>query len=110
MLLSLISGVQPIVSRTLSQVPRLRSCFIYRELPRLGAGRLIGGLASSLSAAACSESAFLAESARRAESPFATSVESRLMRESPARGGASGCLKYTGNRIDTGTGCPCVLA
>src|SRR5438876_5974904 len=30
--------------------------------------------------------------------------ESRLMIESPARGGASGCLKNTGNRIDTGTG------
>src|SRR6266571_2310591 len=28
--------------------------------------------------------------------------ESRLMIESPARGGASGCLKNTGNRIDTG--------
>src|SRR5438067_1153583 len=29
---------------------------------------------------------------------------------SPGSGGASGCLKYTGNRIETGTGSPRVLA
>src|SRR5438105_13553587 len=29
---------------------------------------------------------------------------------SPGRGGASGCLKYTGKRIETGTGSPRVLA
>jgi hypothetical protein len=37
-------------------------------------------------------------------------TESRFMTESPASGGASGCLKYTGSRIDTGTGCPIVFA
>jgi hypothetical protein len=36
--------------------------------------------------------------------------ESLFMMESPASGGASGCLKKTGNRIETGTGCPWVLA
>jgi hypothetical protein len=30
--------------------------------------------------------------------------ESRTMMESPASGGASGCLKNTGKSIDTGTG------
>jgi hypothetical protein len=37
-------------------------------------------------------------------------VVSRLMIESPASGGASGCLKYTGSRIETGTGWPWVFA
>jgi hypothetical protein len=67
--------------------------FIYRELPRLVAGLLIGVFAAFLSAAACSESAFLTESARRVESALEMSVESRLITESPASGGASGCLK-----------------
>ena len=33
-----------------------------------------------------------------------------VMIESPGSGGASGCRKNTGNRIDTGTGLPRVFA
>src|SRR5690349_23560663 len=42
------------------------------------------------------------------ESVGAVSVFLRIV--SPGSGGASGCLKYTGNRMDTGTGCPRVFA
>jgi hypothetical protein len=37
---------------------------------------------------------------------LAVTDESRFSTESPASGGASGCRKKTGNRIETGTGRP----
>src|SRR4051794_37473450 len=97
---SLISGVHPIVSRTLSYGSRLRSCFIYRVL-RLDVVLAAGAFAAGAAAAGFAVSAAMV---------LLAVAESRLMIVSPASGGASGCLKYTGRRIDTGTGWPRVFA
>src|SRR5256885_1585240 len=92
---SLINGVQPIVSRTLSYGTRLRCSIIYRVLRLdvvLRAGAFAGGAAAADFAVSTAFTVLLAVG------------ESLFIIESPASGGASGCLKYTGRRMDTGTG------